>query len=280
MQGLNQRQDGRPRRKARRMLWVLALFAPFSLLVVSGLAAAGPLLLVFTPTAYIYMPVILYMPTPTPTATPMPTATSPGFVTTDHVSGQLTLADQTPGKTYAAKCEDVWHDDLIHNDDGSTPARWGIMGVNVSGPGTNFFHTSWGADTQPGQVFRLNPGCYGPNGMAADWNPNGCNTDANSAKHRDAVGGYRTDGRLMSPGEYQLTLALCLSPYSACINGSGTWKNLSSVTIHVVDWYDPVKCPEGPHSAAAPTPTKPDPLAGCHLDLSDSNNIHMVCPGK
>jgi len=232
------------------------------------------------------MPVVMFVPTPTltptrtPTVTPTPTATSPGFVTTDHVSGQLTLEDQTPGKTYAAKCEDVWHYDLIHNDDSSLPARWGIMGVNVSGPNTNFFHTSWAADAQPGQFFRMNPGCYGPNGYAPDWNPGACNTDPYNARHYDAVGGYRSDGRLMYEGYYQLTLAICLSPYNVCPGPGATWRNLSSVTIHVVDWYDPVKCPEGPHVASVPTPAKADPLAGCHLDLSDPRKIHMVCPGK
>lgn len=279
MPGLDQGQNVQARRqRARQMLWGLVLFVPLSLLVVSGLVSAGPLLLDFTPTAYIYMPMVVRIMTPTPA----PTATSSVFVTTDHVSGQLTLEDQTPGKTYAAKCEDVWHYDLIHNDDGSIPARWGIMGVNVIGPGIAFFHTSWSADQQvkSNLTFTLNPGCYGPNGTGDDNNPSACNTDANSAKHRDLVGGRQSDGRLMNAGDYQLTLAICLSPYTACTSGNGAWKSLSSVTIHVVDWYDPVKCPEGPHSAAAPTPAKVDPLAGCHLDLSNPNNIHMVCPGK
>jgi hypothetical protein len=71
-------------------------------------------------------------------------------------------------------------------------------------------------------------------------------------------------------------MAICLSDFSACAGGAGTWRELSTVSIVAVDWAG---CPAGPASAAAPTPT-PDPLAGCRLDSSDPNRIHLVCPGK
>ena len=235
------RQSWGAGRFARRNVWLLALLLPLSLFFLSGLASAGPMLAGFTPVAWVYMPIVFGQVsstptatltatptatetatptttptvtatptatptstvTPTPTITPTPTRTQTQAPTTNNVSGKLTRED--PNKpTYATKCEDVWFYELIHNDDGVGQVRWGILGVQVTGPSTSFFHTSWSAQYEPDQKFTLNPGCYGPNGMATSWNPAGCNHDAGSAQHRDAVGGYRSDGRLMYPGTYQL----------------------------------------------------------------------------
>ncbi len=285
-------------------LAALALLTLVLLLAVSTLANARALLADFTPTAFAYFPILLKQSTPTPSPTltptitltpsktPTPTNTQVVQPGTDKVSGQLTLEDQTSGKTYAAKCEDVWHYDLFHNDDSSLSAPWGIMGVSVSGPNTNFFHTSWSAPDQPNQEFVLNPGCYGPIGTGDKSNPAGCNRNPDSAKQRDRVGGRDVDTskRLVNPGQYRLDLAICLSPYDVCPNASANpkWKVLSSVTIQVVDWYDPVKCPEGTHgvppvawpSVNLPASSSKDPLAGCHLDERDPANVHLVCPGK
>lgn len=259
-----------------RKFQLLAVVLPFTLLLFSGLAIAGPQLVPFTPTVFYYLPLMVKVPTPTPTVTPTATATPVETVPppgSNSVSGSLTL--ETVKSSYATKCEDVWFYEVIHNDDTARSLNWGILGVAVNGPGTNVFHTSWSAPGAPGQVFTLDPNCFGPNGMP-------CAGSADAGRHRDAIGGTRPDSRLLYPGTYNLSLSICLSPYDACANGAGTWRVLSSVSIVAVDWAG---CPAAPANQAgtaelaAPTPT-PDPLAGCRLDQSNPNRIHLVCLGK
>jgi hypothetical protein len=258
-------------RSRNRKLQVLALALPLTLLAFTGFAAAGPLLDDLTPTVAMFLPLVVRMTTPTATFTPVPSPTPVTPVPptgSKSVSGALTRED--PNKpTYATRCEDVWFYELIHNDDGARALNWGILGVNVQGPNTNVFHTSWSAPNEPGQMFTLYPNCYGPLGMP-------CAGSIDGAKHRDAIGGYRPDSRLINPGTYTLSMAICLSPYNVCPS-SGGWRVLSSVSIVAVDWYDP-SC-NRTLAQAVPTPNS-DPLAGCHLDLSDPQHAHMVCPGK
>jgi hypothetical protein len=262
--------------KWKILLLLLVLPLPLALLGFSGLAAAGPMLADFTPTVIIYLPVIVKVPTPTFTPTPPATSTPAASATptqpaypggSTSVSGSLTLDSNKP--TYADRCENVWFHQVIHNDDGGKTLNWGILGESVVGPGMNVFHTSWSAPNASGQVFPLYPNCFGPNGMP-------CASNSGGGAAQDAIGGYRPDSQLINPGTYSITEAICLSSYTACTHNAGTWRTLSSVSIVAVDWYDPT-CNR---TIIRTTVQSTDPLAGCHLDTSDPQNIKMVCPSK
>jgi hypothetical protein len=141
------------------------------------------------------------------------------------------------------------------------------LGVSVSGPNTNFFHTSWSAPQQPYQMFMLDPNCYGPIGAPC----------GSGSAHHDGVGAWKSDGRLMYPGQYRLDLAICLSPYDACADNRGTWRTLASHTITAVEWEG---CNQVTPWAVVPAELTLQPLSGCHLDTGDPDHVRMVCPRK
>jgi hypothetical protein len=247
----------------KRVIWAIVLGLPAVLLAFTGLAVAVPMAADFTPTAFVYLPFVIRMPTPTPT--PVQPPAPPGGSTS--VSGSLTLDDQTPGKTYATWCEDVWFHEVFHNDDGARSMNWTILGVTVKGPGTDLFHTSWSNQTS---FFTDYPNCFGPGSMP-------CGSTSGAGAWRDAVGGYRPDSQLFNPGTYTLTEAVCLSSFNDCLNSVG-WHTLSSVQFVEVDLISPTCNRTTKYRTTSVAST--DPLAGCHLDLSDPQNVRMVCPGK
>ena len=264
------------------VIWALVLGLPAVLLAFTGLAVAGgPQIADFTPTMMIYVPLIEKHPTPTftptPTATPTPiwTATPtqppapPGGSTSVSGNISLDLGKKPGGGTYATYCENVWFLDWFHNDDQARSLSWTIQGVSLNGPGmNNVFHTSW---SNTNSWFTLYPNYYGPLNAPT----------SGGGQWSDAVSGPgHTDTLITQPGNFTLTEAVCLSSFNSCTHNSGTWHSFNSVTFTAVTWNPPPpqSCPHPSAQAMAAQPI--DPLAGCHLDTSDPQNIRMVCPSK
>lgn len=233
-----------------RRLIAFALPIGFATLILfSGLVSAN-VSIAFTPTAFVYLPVIRRDPTPTPTNTPTPTATAtppPGG--SGGITGEMSL--ESNKQTYATHIEDIWFYDLIHNPTGAT-VYFGILGVNVSGPAP-YFKTLWdGAGA--GGFLSLNAGCYGPNGIPCAPNPD--------------AGRQRASLRVTAPGTYQLTLSICYSSFTACQEPGGNWQSLASVSITAIDWTP------SPDEAQA----RPSPAELCHLITDDPRGIYLACP--
>jgi LysM repeat protein len=211
--------------------------------------------------------------TPTPeAATPTPAPGLPTAVAPGHLAGQIMLESNKP--TYATKIEDVWFYELVQNPTGQT-ARFGILGINVTGPNVNYFHTSWSAPNEPDQEFTLNPGCYGPVGIP-------CAADSNWARHRDAVGGLpqnRPGETLTTPGQYLLEFFACYSGYKVCQTPNGSWERLGSVSIVAVDWTPPAASILSP-KLLTPSPTPPAPTSLCYLLKDDPQHIQLFCNGN
>jgi len=175
----------------------------------------------FTPTVFVYVPIVIKLPTltpsntptatntPTPSKTPTitptptrtPTATPTFSVVTGHVlTGQLTTCG---GRTTFAVNENVCFVETLNNP---TPGLvyYGILGVNVtrlSGSGSGFFHTSWSGD------LAINPGCTGPT--------NRCD------------GPWQDNLQIGTAGTYSLTMDICYSLEAACTQSGADWRTLT-----------------------------------------------------
>ena len=234
-----------------RRLTASALFLLLvSLFLFVGWASAGVSAAV-TPVAFAYLPAVYKQPTPTPTVTPTPTATP--IPSGGSIVGELTREDNKP--TYATNIEDIWFYDLIHNVSGST-INFGVLGVNVVGPTlpASYFKTLWDGAGAPGGVLSINAGCWGPNGIP-------CAPNADAGRQRASL-------RVTAPGHYTLTLSICLSPFSVCLQG-GDWRSLASVQIDAIDWT-----PQAPGMAN----TQVTPAVVCQLITNDPAHIYLSCP--
>jgi hypothetical protein len=220
---------------------------PVALLLFAGLANAGATI-AFTPTAFVYMPIILRQPTPTPTPTPTPLPTptptaTPTCPYLGHVlTGQVTLDENKP--SYAVG-ENIFFHETIANPTNSRIC-YGLVGVAVtklSGSGSSFFHTSWSGDLW------LDPGCTGPT---------------------DHCGGPWGDSlQIGVAGTYSFTLAVCYSRVDVCPT-AGDWQTFNTLSpITVIVWP-----PQGPASA----PGEHGLFGECYLALNDADNVQMVCP--
>jgi hypothetical protein len=140
-------------------------------------------------------------PPPPPTNTPAPTAppATATLAAAHGITGQLTLCD--PARTIYGNGERICFKELIKNNTAST-IRYGVLGVQATslagGPGV--FQTSWSGD------LAIDPGCFGP---------------------MDRCGGQWEDGvKITNSGPYRLTLQICYSSKSACLDG-GEWETLT-----------------------------------------------------
>ena len=215
-----------------------------------------------TPVAFAYLPAVYKQPTPTPTVTPNPTATAIP-PSQGGLEGQLSLVDNKP--TYATYGEWVKFYELIHNPT-SSDIRYGILGVNATGPVTLPFKTSWDGAGAPGGTLTINAGCYGPGGGTCAPNP-----DAGRAE--DHVGDDWSDHSLWEitqPGRYTITMYVCLSPFSACTSGNGDWRQIGSpVTFDAIQWT-----PQAPGMSLFEETRR----AGCYLSTTDPSHIYLSCP--
>ena len=198
----------------------------------------------FTPTAWVYLPVVLNPPpTPTPTATPTatttptptetatqtstptetatptatlsptPTNTSVPTVVGHVLTGELTLCN--PAKTTYGVGENICFVEKITNPtDGYV--SYGILGVSIASSETSDFHTSWSGDIS------IAPHCTGP---------------------VDTCGGPWEDNlSIDSPGAYTLILAICYSHVDACPNPGADWQNFPpGVTVTILNPTRPRK---------------------------------------
>ena len=159
------------------------------------------------------LPIIAAPPKPAATATTKPANNpAPGPIAGTHgVSGQLTMCG---GKLNFAVNERVCFVEWIKNTT-AAPIKYGILGVgavNTSGGGS-LFHTSWDAQAVPDGFLWIDPGCIGPT---------------------DRCNGVWEDGlRLASAGNWRLTLQVCFSDFTTCLNG-GDWETLSApITVSI-----------------------------------------------
>lgn len=147
------------------------------------------------------------LPSATPTPEP-PTETPAAPVSSGRVVGSLRMCESKP--SYAATIENICVVETIRNP-GSTAVTYGIIGVraeNLSG-GNSVFHTSWRGD------LALDAGCTGPT---------------------DRCGGPWQDNLSLGAGTYNLTLSICYSTISTCLNG-GDWETLTApIQIQVISW--------------------------------------------
>lgn len=219
----------------------------------AGVSPAG------TPSAYAYFPLVFKAP---PTSTPTPTAT-PTQPSQGGLEGQLSLVDNKP--TYATFGEWIKFYELLHNPTSSN-VRYGILGVNVTGPVNLPFKTSWDGAGAPGGMLTINAGCYGPGGGTCAPNP-----DAGRAE--DHVGDDWNDHSLWEitlPGRYTIAMYVCLSPFSTCVGGGGDWRQIGSVvTFDAIQWT-----PQAPGISLFEETRR----AGCYLSTADPSRIYLSCP--
>lgn len=160
------------------------------------------------------LPIIAAPPKPAATATTKPANNpAPGPVTsTRGVSGQLTMCG---GRLTFAVNERVCFVEMIKNNT-AAPISYGILGVqavNTTGSGTKF-QTSWDAQGAADGLLWIDPGCTGPT---------------------DRCNGVWEDGiRLPSAGSWRLTMQVCFSAFSTCLNG-GDWESLSAPIIVTIN---------------------------------------------
>lgn len=152
------------------------------------------------------LPVINAPPPPPATATPKGVPTSPGPVGGRGLVGNLTLCNST--KTTYAVNERICFVEWIRNNT-NAPISYGLIGVsaaNLSG-GASAFQTSWDAAGIPGGYLGVDANCEGP-------------TDRCKGAWEDGI-------RIPTPGSYRLTLQICYSTFSQCLN-TGDWETLSA----------------------------------------------------
>lgn len=231
-------------------------------LMLVSLAQAAPGGAGLTPTVWVYFPFMALYPTPTFTNTPTATATATSTATptaTATVPPPQNMAGglrrEEPNKpSYATNIENIWHWFYIHNPNAST-VYYGILGVSVyKDAGYNFFHTSWSGQLAPNGVLSINGGCFGPSG---------CQGSPGSAELRDTV-------IVAQPGDYTMTLAICQSSFNGCLEPSGSWQNLASVTFKAIDWT-PMPPPDG---VSTPVPPQTEP---CQLITDDPAGTYLRC---
>ncbi len=159
------------------------------------------------------LPLIAAPPQPAATATTKPANNpAPGPLAGTHgVSGQLRMCG---GKLNFAVNERVCFIEWIKNTT-AAPVSYGVLGVqavSLSGGGTKF-QTSWDANAVPDGFLWIDPGCIGP-------------TDRCNGEWEDGL-------RLPSAGNWRLTLTVCFSDFTTCLN-AGDWEALSiPITVAV-----------------------------------------------
>ncbi len=160
------------------------------------------------------LPIVAAPPPPPPTATPRPAANpAPGPVTGSHgVSGQLTLCG---ARVIFAVQERVCFVEWIKNNT-AEPISYGILGVGAvnTGGGGAVFQTSWSAQGVLDGRLWIDPGCVGP-------------TDRCNGQWEDGL-------RITSPGTWRLTMQVCFSDYTTCLDG-GDWEVLSGAIVITVN---------------------------------------------
>lgn len=244
----------------RKTFALIMGFGVMVALMLVSLAQAAPGGSNVTPTVWVYFPFMALYPTPTITNTPTPTQTQPPTATSTVPPAQNMgggLRREEPNKpSYATNIENIWHWFYIHNANAST-IYYGILGVNVvkNGGGYGFFHTSWSGQLAPNGVLSLNGGCFGPSG---------CQGSPGSAELRDTV-------IVAQPGDYSMTLAICQSSFNGCLEPSGSWQNLASVSFTAIDW---TPTPNIPGSASTPMPPQTEP---CQLITDDPAGTYLKC---
>ncbi|MCC7360450.1 MAG: SH3 domain-containing protein [Anaerolineales bacterium] len=158
------------------------------------------------------LPVIAAPPPPPPSPTPKPASNpAPGPVAGTHgVSGQLTMCG---GRLSFAVNERVCFVEWIKNTT-AAPISYGVLGViAVKSTGGTQFQTSWDAQGAASGLLWIDPGCVGP-------------TDRCNGPWEDGM-------RLPSAGSWRLSMQVCFSDFTTCLNG-GDWETLSApITISV-----------------------------------------------
>lgn len=250
----------------RKMFGLIIGLGCLAALMLVSLAQAAPGGVGLTPTVWVYFPFVALYPTPTitntptPTVTPTPSATPSATATVppaQNMAGGLRREEPTK-PSYATNIEDIWHWFYIHNPNAST-VYYGILGVNVvkDAGGYSFFHTSWSGQLAPNGVLSINGGCFGPGGC---WGTSG------QAELRDTV-------KVAQPGDYTMTLAICQSSFDGCLQPSGSWQNLASVTFTAIDWT-PTPPPPMPDVVSTPMPSLTEP---CQLITDDPAGTYLRC---
>ena len=158
------------------------------------------------------LPIVAAPAPPPPTATAKPANNpAPGPVAGTHgVSGQLSMCG---GKLSFAVNERVCFVEWIKNTT-TAPISYGVLGViAVKSTGGTQFQTSWDAQGAPSGLLWIDPGCIGPT---------------------DRCNGVWEDGmRLPSAGSWRLSMQVCFSDFTTCLNG-GDWETLSApITVSV-----------------------------------------------
>jgi len=160
------------------------------------------------------LPIIAAPPKPAATATSKPVNNpAPGPIAGTHgVSGQLSMCG---GKLNYAVNERVCFVEWIKNTTGA-PISYGALGVqavSLNGGGTKF-QTSWDAQGAASGLLWIDPGCIGPT---------------------DRCNGAWEDGmRLPSAGNWRLSMQVCFSDFTTCLN-AGDWETLSIPIVVAVN---------------------------------------------